>query len=343
MATQKEFNTLLKSNFKLIALDVDGTLITSHHIVTLRTLRAIKKVKDLGIKVTIATGRHYPSVIRLARKIRIDAPLICGDGAIIRDIYSNETIYHLLPKEIAADIMSMTQNYKNFSVQVFIKNGKIYSGRSYRENYFRKILLVPLKYSLRGYLNLLRDFAFIPVKNVVHTQGAIAALKESPVKVVIYGNERPEDLKDFIKKISAKYGEKISITSSIPNCIDILKGGISKAKGLIILTERLGIRRDQIITVGDNFNDLEMIKYAGLGVAMGNAPEQVKNKADYVTDTNDNEGLAKFLEKLISVHEKADKLPTYQTKFCYSGRKTSSMMCKTIQNKVDVSQNPKNL
>lgn len=335
MVQKKEFNKLPKNNFKLIALDVDGTLINSDHIVTPRTLRAIKKAKDLGIKVTIATGRHFPSVIRLARKIQINAPLICGDGAIIRDIYSNDTMFHLLPQEIAVDILRMTQNYKNFTVQVFIKNGKIYAGQSYRGNYLKNFLRAPLKHSLKGYFNLLRDFVFIPVQNTGNTQGAIDALNESPAKVVVYGNERPEDLKDFINKVLDKYGDSITITSSIKNCIDILKGGISKAKGLIILTEKLGIRRDEIITVGDNFNDLEMIKYAGLGVAMGNAPEQVKNKADYVTDTNDNEGLAKFLENLISVKAKTEQLP------CHSDRRTSSVAYKTMQkSQVDVSQKP---
>lgn len=314
MIAKKELNQLLRNNFKLVAFDIDGTLITSDHIVTPRTLRAIKKAKDLGIKVTIATGRHYPSVIRLARKIQINAPLICCDGAVIRDIYSNDSIYHLLPQEIAVDIMRMTQSYENFTVKVFIKNGKIYIGQSYKGDYFRKFLSVPFKHSLKGYFNLLRDFVFIPVQSTGNTQGAIAALNEPPAKVLVYGNKRPEDLKDFIDEILAKYGESIAITSSMENSIDILNAGISKAKGLVILTEKLGIKRDEIITVGDNFNDLEMIKYAGLGVAMGNAPEQVKNEADYVTDTNNNEGLAKFLEKLIQGQAKTKKLVRCQTK-----------------------------
>jgi len=306
MIAKKELNQLLRNNFKLVAFDIDGTLITSDHIITPRTLRAIKKAKDLGIKVTIATGRHYPSVIRLARKIQINAPLICCDGAFIRDIYSNESIYYLLPREIAVDILRMTQSYENFSVQIFIKKGKIYSGQSYRGSYFIKSLRAPVKRSLKGYLNFLRDFVFIPVQNTGNIEGAIAALNESPVKIVVYGNERPEDLQDFIDRILARYGDKITVTSSIKNSIDILNGGISKAKGLSILAEKLGIRPDEIITIGDNFNDLEMLKYAGLGVAMGNAPEQVKNKADYVTDTNNHEGVAKFLEKLISVKIKQE-------------------------------------
>lgn len=305
MATQKELDTLLKKNYKLLALDVDGTLITSGHLVTPRTLRAIKKVKDLGIKVTIATGRHYPSVVRLARIIGVNAPMVCSDGAIITDLNSSEMTYHLMPREIAVDIMRMTQDYENFTVLVFVKEGKIYGGRSYQGRYFRRLFRLPLKYTFKGYLNLLRDFAFVPVKNMENTEAVISELKEPAVKVFVYGNDRPEDLKDLIDKIKDRYGERVSITSSVPNCIDILTGGISKAKGLIDLAGTLGISHDEIITVGDNYNDLEMIKYAGLGVTMGNAPEMVKSKADYVTDTNDNEGLAKFLEKLISHHDGA--------------------------------------
>ena len=83
MTPKKDLELLLKNKFKLIALDVDGTLINSDHILTSH-MRAIKNVKDTGIKITIATGRHYLSAIRMARKIQINAPLICSDGAIIR-------------------------------------------------------------------------------------------------------------------------------------------------------------------------------------------------------------------------------------------------------------------
>lgn len=304
MAAQKEFTTLQKRNFKLLAVDVDGTLITSGQIVTNRTLRAINRVKDLGIKVTIATGRHYPSVIRLARKIRINAPLVCCDGAIITDIHTGEAAYHLLPQEVAAEIVKMTLDYDSFTVQVFIKDGKIYGGQNYQGKYIKKFFSIPMKYSLKGYLNLLRDFAFIPVKNLGSAQAVISALKEPVAKVFISGNDRPEDLEDFKKKIEAKFGKEITVTSSMPNTIDVLNGGVSKAKGLLKLAESLGISPDEIITVGDNYNDLEMIKFAGLGVAMGNAPEQVRREADYVTETNDNEGLAEFLEKLILFTEK---------------------------------------
>ena len=127
----------------------------------------------------------------------------------------------------------------------------------------------------------------------------IDVIKEPPAKVVIYGSENTNELKDYKEKVLQKFGDSISITSGIPNCIDILDGGISKAKGISIISEELDIPREEVIAVGDNINDIEMIEYAGLGVAMGNAPEKVKDKADYVTTSNNDDGLARFLENLL--------------------------------------------
>ena len=130
MMPNKDLEMLLNNNFKLIALDVDGTLINSDHILTARTLRAIKNAKDAGITITIATGRHYLSSIRMARKIQINAPLICSDGAIIKDIYSNNTIYNLLPREIAIDVMRMALDYKNFKFKFLQKTERFILGQA---------------------------------------------------------------------------------------------------------------------------------------------------------------------------------------------------------------------
>lgn len=310
---------LFKGDYKLVALDIDGTLINSHHIITSRTKNAIKKVKDAGIKVTISTGRHYKSALNRAKEIKIDAPLICSDGALIKDISTNSAVYNPLYREIAADIMKTASQYDDFKIQIFTEERKINVGSNYRSKYFKRFLSEPLKHSPIGYFNLMRDFAFIPVTNVKNVDEAIKVMEEEPLKVVVYGNERQEDLKIFIEEITKKYKDLISITSAIDNCVDILKGGVSKAKGLTVLCEKLDIRPEEIIAVGDNINDIKMIEYAGLGVAMGNAPELVKSKADYITADNDNDGLAIFFEKLL-LGEIQTKETLPQTKLCQSER-----------------------
>ena len=143
---------MTNKNFKLIALDVDGTLIRSDHVLTARTLRDIRNAKDVGIKVTIATGRQNKSYIRLAQKLQINAPLICSDGAIISDIYSNDTIYHFLPKKIAIDVLKMALDHKNLKIQVFTKDKRIFVGPNYRRVYLKRFLHFPFKYSLRGFI-----------------------------------------------------------------------------------------------------------------------------------------------------------------------------------------------
>ena len=149
MVRKTDLDILLSNDFKLIALDIDGTLITGNHILTNRTMEALKAVKEAGINITIATGRHYWSAVRIAQKIGINAPLICSDGAIIRDMYSGKTMFQLLPKEIAVDILRIASDYKNFRIQVFTKDGKIYAGHNYRQVFLKNFLHAPFRYSLR--------------------------------------------------------------------------------------------------------------------------------------------------------------------------------------------------
>lgn len=305
---------LLRGNFKLIVLDIDGTLINSDHQLTDRTISAIQSAKKSGIKVTLATGRQNCSAITIARKIGINAPLISSDGSMIRDIYTGETELFPLSTDIAKGILETAKEYENFRVEVFFADNKFYAGKSYRNLLIKRFFKFPLPYSLSGCYNFLRDFVFIPVINMGNIQSTIGALKEPPAKVVIYGEV--DELKEFKNAIAEKYDGAISMTSALVNCVDILNTGVSKARGIAHLAEELGIKQEEIIAVGDNINDIEMIQYAGLGVAMGNALDEVKDKADYVTASNDEDGLACFLEKLLSVRIDAEAGCTAKSKLC---------------------------
>ncbi|EJL46775.1 hypothetical protein BAG01nite_35310 [Brevibacillus agri] len=97
--------------------------------------------------------------------------------------------------------------------------------------------------------------------------------------------------------------EKIRVTASGERNLEILPEGVSKASGLAVLTEKLGIGPEEIVAVGDNYNDAEMLQYAGMGVAMGNAPDDVKRLARYVTDTNDQHGVAAVIRKFFTIHD----------------------------------------
>lgn len=286
--------------YKLIALDIDGTLINSRQLVTGRTRRAIEAAKAEGIMVTIATGRHFNSALPIARSAGINAPLVCNDGAFIKDIFSGETLAtHLLPLDIAHGVLDIAKDYGSFRLQIFTTGNKMYAGKNYRMDMAKRFIRSRSRrrYTFWGIYNYFNSFVFVPVTNTGDIEGAKNALLKPPAKLVVYGSA--DELKEFIERVTAKFDGKISLTTAIPDCIDVLHNGVSKAKGLGELTQRLNILPEEVISIGDNINDLEMMEFAGIGVAMGNALEEVKEKADYITKSNEEEGVAYFIEKLL--------------------------------------------
>jgi len=294
----KQKKNLSIKDFKLIALDIDGTLMNNDYELTERTRKALKKAMDLGLKVTIATGRYYPSTRRIARSIPINAPIVTNDGALIKDVFTNETILEKpLPLETAYEILELAASFPSFKIQIFMNETKIYVGVNNKIMQFHRLLNFCRRHPIKNSINFLRDFIFIPSQNVINIDGAKRAMKQSPAKIVIYGDDG--ELKEFKNELIKRYKNSIFLTSAIPRCVDVLNGEISKAKGLEVLAKLLGIKREEIIAVGDNFNDMEMLKFAGLGVAMGNAPDMVKQTADLVTDSNDQDGVAKLIEIML--------------------------------------------
>lgn len=299
---------MTSKKFKLIALDIDGTLITNHYTISSRTRRALKSAMDAGIKVTIATGRFYPSAYHIARSIAINAPMVCNDGALIKDVFSKRTLsFTPLSLNLARELLDRASRYRSFKVQIFMLDYKIYAGHNYRRMQIQRFFKLSNRYTLIGCFNYLRDFVFVPVKNAGDIKGAMKLMQTPPAKLVIYGE--PEEMAAFKKEIAAYNVDKkrIFLTTAIKNTVDILNGEISKARGLAILAQILGIKREEIIAVGDNINDMGMLEYAGLGVAMGNAPDIVKQKADVVTASNNEDGIAVLLEGLLKDNLKQEK------------------------------------
>ncbi|MGI6486063.1 MAG: HAD family phosphatase [Thermoanaerobacterales bacterium] len=287
---------MLNKEYKLIAIDIDGTLITSRYSISPRTLRALREAMRAGIKVTIATGRFYMSSLRLAKKLPINAPLICNDGAQIVDVHSGDSIfYRPLQMDIARKVLDICADYSSLRVQIFMEDHKVYVGRNFQLG--QVIWYLKMKHHLRGFVNYLKDFVFVPVNNAGDFEKAKFAMKGLPAKIVICGE--PGEMRQLKKRLATLFGDNIFITTAIKNCVDILDGSVSKAKGLRVLAERYGFKRDEIIAIGDNINDLPMLEYAGLGVAMGNAPKPVKERADVVTAGNNEDGIAILLEKVL--------------------------------------------
>lgn len=270
--------------YKLICLDMDGTLLNRDNIVSEINKEAIKKAHDKGVKVAITTGRIFTSAKYYAGLIGIEAPIIASNGSYIREKDKEEVIYEcLLGKENCEKIWSIIEKYDFFNC--FNTHDTIISNKPF-----------PSKYT---YFELNDDLP----KNMKIKLEVASDLKETFQK---YNDRILKAIcisKDYDKIRKAKEEiltyDEFEVVSSNLNNFEIMKKGVSKGKAVERLAQFYGFSREDIICIGDAENDLSMIEYAGMGIVMGNAEDYVKHKADYVTDTNNNDGVAKAIEKFI--------------------------------------------
>jgi Cof subfamily protein (haloacid dehalogenase superfamily) len=282
--------------YKLLALDIDGTLLSSKHKIPKNVNKALNEAREKGAVVTLATGRFYGSALRVAKNAGVNAPIVANDGAQIQNVYTGDLIYFKpVELEIAQEIIRIIRCYP-VELQVFTKDLRIYAGKGFR---FKKLknALMRRYLSIGGCYNYIRDFVFAPVVSAGSVENILNKMKEPPAKLVVNGEA--DIMTEFRYELDKQFSGLISMTTAIENYIDILAYGVSKAHGLEILSEYLGISRKNIIAAGDNYNDIEMLEYAGLGVAMGNAPDIVKDKADIIADSNDNDGLVKIINRYL--------------------------------------------
>lgn len=266
-------------SYRMIVLDLDGTLTNSQKVITPRTRGALMEAQERGVHVVLASGRPTYGVMPLARQLYLPEYggfiLSYNGGDIIRcktkelmfhkgiPVESNQTIIHLA-LELGLDILT----YEGDSV---ITNNQT-CPYALREAAINRLPLLE-KTDFEQYV----DF---PVTKYI----------------MLADGEKLARLEPLVKE---KLGDEYSVYRSEPFFLEIMAQGIDKAQSLARLLDRTGIKREEMMACGDGYNDLSMIRYAGWGVAMANAMEEVKEAADYVTLSNDEDGVGAAIEKFI--------------------------------------------
>lgn len=303
MKLKKENLKNSNNKYKLITLDIDGTLLTNDYIISDYTKDVLKMAKDQGILITVATGRFYLSAIRIAKEIGINAPMVCNDGALIKDIYSDKTVFiKPLSIEISQEILDIITKYDTIKVQIFMENYRIFIGNHFKKMQFETFMRSLKQKPLDSCINYYRDFLSPSSIDIKDISAAKNMMKRPPVKIVVCGDKH--EIRELKIELRKKFGNDVFLTTAVKNWIDIIHGDVSKAKGVAILAEKLGIKREETIAIGDNINDIPMLTYAGLGIAMGNASDIVKKAADMVTLSNDCDGAAKAIEEILNYNDK---------------------------------------
>lgn len=274
--------------YKMIAIDMDETLLTTDKQVSQRSKEALRKAADAGIKLVVCTGRIFTSAWVYADLIGTKAPIIASNGAYIREKDKDEVIYmKTLPKE---DIYKAVKLIKEYGFYPFLFSS---------DTVFGEKQIFSAKFYEKQNESLPEDKK---VKIVITNdlEKVIEENYEIILKTVVVSQmDELERLNKLRKKMEGDID--VSIAASMVNNFEIMPRGISKGNGVKILGDIYGISPEETICIGDNENDISMIEYAGCGVAMGNAVDVLKSAANYITDTNDNDGVAKAIEKLALV------------------------------------------
>jgi Cof subfamily protein (haloacid dehalogenase superfamily) len=261
----------------LIALDLDGTLFGDDLIISDRTRRAIKAAQDRGVLVTIATGRMYRSAIHVAQDLDISGPLICYQGALIRVYPSGEVLLHkTVAKERALDVIVATER-AGLHLNVYL-NDELYVASKTPEALFYSRINVDL-----------------PLNEVGSLSDWLRNVDGEPTKLVIVTD--PERTDTVLANYMARYGRVLQVTKSHPRFTELTNSECSKGRALAFLAEHHGVPRSEVMAIGDGLNDLEMLTWAGYGVAMEGAPEAVLRASRIVCPPLELDGAADAIER----------------------------------------------
>lgn len=272
---------------KIIALDMDGTLLFNHSYVSERNKQALKKAADMGIEIVGATGRPFNALTPDFLSLPGVRYVISSNGAVVWDLKTKSYIRRAyLSKEQTILILNNIGDMKEREVWLEV----CVDGKSFAPNYqFDNIPRYTNDSMLQTYFKTTRYPTDDIFKFVLDSEDAIE-------RVSCFS----EDLEFLLKlKKDVLKVPDITITQAQPRDLEIGHLESSKGKALKYLAEYLNVDSNEVIAMGDGHNDMDMIEYAGIGVAMGNAHDDVKEMADYVTGMCENDGVADALEKFI--------------------------------------------
>ena len=275
-------------SIKMVALDLDGTTLTSKREVTGRTIEAFRRAADKGVHIVVSTGRPFTSLPENITCIPSIEYAITSNGAHINYVRTGQSIYDSYLSKAAID--RITELFEELDVQLEL----FFDGQAYMDaDYYDYIKKYGCEYRSAEYLLWSRR----PLDNIVEVMRRNSDRIEN-VNFSFRTVEMLEDARGLIESIP-----EARITSSFPNNLEIGGPDTSKKTALEVLTHKLGVDRTELMCCGDAPNDIEMLEYAGLGVAVGNAWGGTIDHADYVTGTNDEDGVAQAIEKFVLEEE----------------------------------------
>jgi Cof subfamily protein (haloacid dehalogenase superfamily) len=266
----------MKMQIKLIASDMDDTLLNRDNKISERNANAIRSALAKNVIFMIATGRMFCSARPYALDLGLDVPLVTYNGALVKGAKSGEVFYeHKLNYDTALEVLDYCKEHKYYA-QVYIGDDILVDKKGKWSDKYSEIIGVP----------------------ITEIGEAVYEIKEAPYKILVM--TETEDFQPAWKAFAKKFAGKIVVTSSRDNFLELMEPGVNKWEAVKAVAESYNIKPEEIMCIGDSNNDLAMIKNAGVGVAVGNAKDSVKEHAKIVTASNNDDGVAMVVEAILT-------------------------------------------
>jgi Cof subfamily protein (haloacid dehalogenase superfamily) len=275
-------------SYRLLALDVDGTILDPAGNLRPAVKQAIASARQRGIRVVLCTGRRFRTALPIAQALQLETPLVVHNGALVKDPATAETLHqtvlHPTGYQQAADRLrrlSVPMLYVDaFNEDVDILTEDMQRAHPFQQEYLTDNL---------AHCRIVEDLNTPPAYGVVMMSIMAEVAHLQPLR------------SQLTETLGASAYLHLLINKNYQgHILEVLPPNVSKWNALRQLAEDEGVAAESIVAVGDDENDMQMIQHAGLGIAMGNAPEKVKTVADHVTGTNAEDGLAQAIERFLS-------------------------------------------
>ncbi len=262
------------THFRLLALDLDGTLLNGRLEISPRDRGALQRAQRGGVELVLASGRMFRSSLPYAQELHITAPIIAYQGAVVRDPRTRAVLFcEEVPLAVARDAVAWAEA-RGFHVNIYADD-EIYTARSCAE------------------ADLYRDISGVPY----HVVGPLSRFidRDSTKLVLVFLD--PDRIPDVMTELQRFLGARATVTRSHENFVEVISPGVDKGKALAFVAGHLGVPAENVVAIGDNLNDIPMVRYAGLGVAMRHSPPLLLEVAKFVTTSPDEGGVADVIER----------------------------------------------
>jgi len=272
---------------RLLGIDIDGTLLNSSFQISEENQAAVRAARARGVVVALMTGRRFRAALPIAQTLELDHPMVVNNGAVIKRPATGELLHAtLLPLVECREIIAVARGLGMDPVVTVDAEGH---GRMLVDHIDQENLPMAryLQYSSQ-------DVQFV--------EDLLAHLEADPIQVTF--SHRPARVAGLRAALAERLGARIRLLSTVYpkrdlSILDAIHPRVSKGTGLAALADRCGRAPAEVMAIGDNFNDLEMLQYAGTAVVMGNAEEELKQQGFPVTASNDDHGVARAIERYV--------------------------------------------